>query len=399
MPPRKRKASDPSYNPRSQKRGSRRATSARQSVSGSSVHAAATSTSVPAETETDPIQEAIDTLGTTEGNVSSDVDAARARLQGYTEGKEGDITDKVLYQMLDMLPDAEGKSALAHDINSKQSDEDLRMLVSDLKWSLFTPLKAQGGKTPTPSQTPSSSSSSSSSSSGQPLSEKRKVRSSTVQAALKRACLARDRYRCVMTGTLDPAGASELPAEDRSKPTWSSTQCAHIIPYSIAPQGKEGTLETLELRRVSKIWAFIFRYFPSVKSVLDPRVSGQVNLPRNAMTILSGLHPDFGRFELALEHIESTRYKIRTFWKFESIYANNLPVSRIIDLRPANETEAPSQVLLTAHCAIAKIIHASGMAEEIDAQVDRDQYEPTTLAEDGSTNLEEVVGKWFLRAY
>lgn len=141
MTPKKRKASGRSYNPRSQKSGSRRAQSTRQSVPESSVQAAATSASVPAETEPDPIQQAIEALGTTADNADTDVDAARERLKGYTEGKKGDITDKVLYQMLDMLPDVEGKTALAQDINSRQSDEDLRLLVSDLKWFLFTPRK------------------------------------------------------------------------------------------------------------------------------------------------------------------------------------------------------------------------------------------------------------------
>ncbi|KAL1879007.1 hypothetical protein Plec18167_004302 [Paecilomyces lecythidis] len=281
MPPKKRKVSDPSYNPRSQKRGSRRAQSTRQSVSGSSVHAAATSTSVPAETEPDPIQQAIEALGTTADNAATDVDTARERLKGYTEGKKRDITDKVLYSMLDMIPDAEGKTALAQDINSRQSDEDLRLF----------------------------------------------------------------------------------------------------------------------LQRVAKIWAFIFRYFPSVKGVLDPRSSGQVNMPRNAMTISSGLHPVFGGFDLALEHIESTRYRIKTFWALVSHWDQHLPESRIIDLQPANETEAPSQILLTVHCAIANILHASGMAEEIDEELERDEDELEALAEDGSTNLEEVIGRWLLKAH
>ncbi|KAJ9262245.1 hypothetical protein DTO195F2_3632 [Paecilomyces variotii] len=394
MTPKKRKASGRSYNPRSQKSGSRRAQSTRQSVPESSVQAAATSASVPAETEPDPIQQAIEALGTTADNADTDVDAARERLKGYTEGKKGDITDKVLYQMLDMLPDVEGKTALAQDINSRQSDEDLRLLVSDLKWFLFTPLKAQGGRTPTPSPTPSLSSSSS-----QPLSEKKKARSSTVQSALKRTCLARDRYRCVITGEVDPSGIPELPEEEKSKIVWGPTQCAHIIPYSIAPQGKEGIIETWQLQRVSKIWAFIFRYFPSVRSVLDPRRSGQVNMPRNAMTISSGLHPVFGGFDLALEHIESTRYRIKTFWTLVSTWDQHLPESRIIDLQPANKTEAPSQILLTVHCAIANVLHASGMEEEIDADLERDEDELETLAEDGSTNLEEVIGRWLLKAH
>lgn len=73
------------------------------------------------------------------------------------------------------------------------------------------------------------------------------MRSSSVQSALKRACLARDRYRCVITGEVDPSGIPELDEEEKSKIVWGPTQCAHIIPYSIAPHGKEGIIETWQV--------------------------------------------------------------------------------------------------------------------------------------------------------
>lgn len=47
------------------------------------------------------------------------------------------------------------------------------------------------------------------------------------------------------------SGIPELPEEEKSKIIWGSTQCAHIIPYSIAPQGKEGKSLTGE----AAVWA------------------------------------------------------------------------------------------------------------------------------------------------
>ncbi|KAJ9269380.1 hypothetical protein DTO212C5_4443 [Paecilomyces variotii] len=42
---------------------------------------------------------------------------------------------------------------------------------------------------------------------------------------------------CFSRGLKSSSGIPELPEEEKSKIIWGSTQCAHIIPYSIAPQG------------------------------------------------------------------------------------------------------------------------------------------------------------------
>jgi hypothetical protein len=59
----------------------------------------------------------------------------------------------------------------------------------------------------------------------------------------------------------------------------------------------------------------------------------------------------------------------------------------------------PDPKLLTLHLAIAEILNASGMGEEIEAcpRDDNDGYNIGCLAEDGSTNVVEAVERWLVK--
>lgn len=55
----------------------------------------------------------------------------------------------------------------------------------------------------------------------------------------------------------------------------------------------------------------------------------------------------------------------------------------------------PDKAILAAHAAIARILHLTGMEEEIDEEL-RDFEDLDCLAEDGSTDLSSVVGRWLV---
>lgn len=52
------------------------------------------------------------------------------------------------------------------------------------------------------------------------------------QADLKRSCLRRDNYRCLVTGMYDLDAPSEILSEELEEVYSAFTECAHIIPFS-----------------------------------------------------------------------------------------------------------------------------------------------------------------------
>lgn len=99
-------------------------------------------------------------------------------------------------------------------------------------------MKAKGGKTPTPSQIPSSSSSEKmepegSSTTFLPLAIT-KYASRSGHQELKDNCLARDGYKCVVSGVYDLNSEDQTPQDADT----AITECSHIIPFSMAPSSK-----------------------------------------------------------------------------------------------------------------------------------------------------------------
>lgn len=91
------------------------------------------------------------------------------------------------------------------------------------------PVKANGGRAPAPSE-------SSSSKENLEKSIVRKELSRFGQSRLKTICLGREGNRCVLSGTYDLTKGPTLFTLDELKDTDTGpTECAHIIPYSAAP--------------------------------------------------------------------------------------------------------------------------------------------------------------------
>lgn len=177
------------------------------------------------------------------------------------------------------------------------------------------------------------------------------------------------------------------------------------------------TADHFLLSQKAKTWAFLYRYFPRVRKLIDVHSAGSINLPRNAMTMASFMHFEFGNFSLAFEAIgvrsstplcnccfactaklmnvmyQPHEYRIKTFPSFSDGLDVHLPADRIVRLRSADGTELPDPGLLECHLAIANVLHATGMAEEIERYID-ESSEEKDLAEDAG--IEMRVQNWLM---
>ncbi|XHG05679.1 hypothetical protein AWENTII_008897 [Aspergillus wentii] len=345
------------------------------------------------EAARDPIQVQRDHLAAAAA-ASGTIDEARTRIEGYDHKNKKDKTGRILDECLKGFP-KEGRDNLIVDILGRD-DEGLQTLASEIRSCIFIPLKAKGGKTPAPSPSPSVSSSSSTSGKGKESMIKQATKPRSRQARLKKACLARDSNRCVVSGTHDDNMAEALLSTlERDKVRAAPTQCCHIIPYSAAPESTGENVDTIDLQQKAKTWAYLYRYFPRVKELIDVRLAGAIDTPQNAMTLMSDIHSNFGDFKLAFEAIDMKEhtYKLQSFKFFPQAYEVFLPKDRIVKFTSANGTDLPDPDLLAFHLAIANILHATGMGEEIDRLID-DMEAGEDLPE--GTGLETRVNEWLM---
>lgn len=104
------------------------------------------------------------------------------------------------------------------------------------------------------------------------------------------------------------------------------------------------------------------------------------------------LHQPFGEFQLALKPTSTEHvYSIRTYSRFPTWELDKLPLSRRVTLTTSDPAiPPPDRDLLEVHAAIAKILHASGMAMYID-RILGDRGDIRCLAQDGSTDVARLL--------
>lgn len=93
---------------------------------------------------------------------------------------------------------------------------------------------------------------------------------------------------------------------------------------------------------------------------------------------------------------ETHEYKIITLGKQRSTALDlflpqpNSNGDRIVQFRGHADIKLPSRTILQTHTALAKILHASGMAETIH-KIMEEREELQCLASDGSTNIQRFL--------
>lgn len=120
---------------------------------------------------------------------------------------------------------------------------------------------------------------------------------------------------------------------------------------------------------------------------------GEIDRPRNALTLTAYLHQFFGNFNVFFEPVDDDQqphtYRIGSFLPRSAIQNPSLPVTRTLYLAENRTIDPPSPRLLAVHCAIAHILHLSAAGEYID-RILRDAEEYGIQA-DGSTELGRLV--------
>jgi hypothetical protein len=133
------------------------------------------------------------------------------------------------------------------------------------------------------------------------------------QALLKKQCLERDNYRCLVTGMWDREARNKIKTL-QSRELFAPTELAHIIPFCLGHYStKEEVIYTFyqqkaiskmlintQEQELSRKWATLNAFFPDLRDIarLAP---DEINQPRNAMTMVPPMHAAFGNFEFALQ--------------------------------------------------------------------------------------------------
>lgn len=60
--------------------------------------------------------------------------------------------------------------------------------------------------------------------------------------------------------------------------------------------------ESVQATEKAKTWAYLYRYFPGVRNIINAMAPGSINSPKNAMTMVPPLHTELGRFNFGLSH-------------------------------------------------------------------------------------------------
>lgn len=313
----------------------------------------------------DPLSESIGDLS----SIATDesfmiVHDVENKLQDYQPRDSKDDTVLVLRAFLTNLPQ-DGKNNILDDIRACGNDDELRQHASSLVEGLLFPIRVHQKKASTATT------------------ELVESASQGSQKWLKKACLARDGNMCAITHavearSVDPSQTDVLEEAD--------TECAHIIPFSLASWNSDA-----EQRTASGIWVNLNRCFPSLRSRIN-FTQASINDTRNAITMDRALHFPFGRFDIALEATDQIHtYRIQNYTPRKPAVTNLLPASGLVTfVNHSTSHELPSPALLEFHAIIARILHATGKVEQVD-KLQRDKGDVGFLARDVSTDVAALL--------
>ncbi|KAI5865282.1 hypothetical protein GGS23DRAFT_558544 [Durotheca rogersii] len=258
--------------------------------------------------------------------------------------------------------------------------------------NFFLPLKASSKKTPQPSPTIYSAIQG-----AQGDGETQAFPGTASRVAnLRRACLLRDRHRCVISRRFD---LQEMitrwdrdghNAEDDDGVLLVSSpsdvlEVAHILPHSLTHASAGSQLNASKRAAL----AVLNMFDDGVTHLIE---GANIDRSTNAITLTQALHGQFGDFRVYFEPVPDQpphTYRIRSFLPPPVDQMLELPVTRTLYLTSDRTIDPPSPRLLAVHRAIAHILRLSAAGEYIDRLL-RDADENGVRA-DGSTELGRLV--------
>ncbi|KAJ7486005.1 hypothetical protein B0H11DRAFT_1721899 [Mycena galericulata] len=210
------------------------------------------------------------------------------------------------------------------------------------------------------------------------------------QLSVKRPALARDGFKCVVSGLIDNASYKAFPAAFPENSTTCKTQCSHI--FSEAAQDGDNKVSFADDRyHFHCLSSFKTQYAGAAMAILKIGVN---TLP-NVVTMDSELHNMWDDLEFWFEEVidQPNTYNVvaalSSFWTM--VQRPKQQVTFTVDPKFAAKCKAegvtpelPSRGLLAIRAAVSRVAHMSGAAEQYEIIM---QYRETStvIAYDGGS--------------
>ncbi|CAE6432736.1 unnamed protein product [Rhizoctonia solani] len=296
-------------------------------------------------------------------------------VNSYTPEGPQDLTKPLLLALLKYAPTEGGRKNICIEILKCRDDKknDLATGLRELsRWyesGLLYPMRAQGGKTPEPSEHPSREESMDKETLLNELLINGEIAYRELEK-VKRVSLFRDNYRSVICGAMDfiSVELGLVPDLKNSSPTLA----AHILPFSLGTYNQGATA-----------WAVLQNF--SVMELQADLCGHNINRLSNILTLTLDQHYFFGRLTAWLEPTEEGEHAYRVcathqFHKF--------PKGKVVQFttHDIQKLPLPDPRFLAIHAACAKVLQASGVGKRID-RILWDREELLALPEDGSSDF------------
>ncbi|KAJ7671772.1 hypothetical protein B0H17DRAFT_948171, partial [Mycena rosella] len=196
--------------------------------------------------------------------------------------------------------------------------------------------------------------------------------------------LARDSFKCVVSGLIDMASYEAFPTAFPADVVTCNTQCCHIFSES-AQDGDEKTDYPGAAMAMLKIFGFNFRSL----------LRDGANTLHNVVTMDAELHNEWDDLAFWFEEVDGqpNTYNVvaasPSFWTF--VQRPRRQVTFTVDPDFAAECvaqevtpELPSRALFAIRAAVSRVAHMSGAAEQYEI-IMRDRETSTVMAHDGGS--------------
>jgi len=261
---------------------------------------------------------------------------------------------------------------VAQEIIMQTSHESLMSLARHWMSALLVKVRAQGA-TPPPSSHPSHEEQSDES-------DPDYLPPASRSSLLRQKVLAREQYMCAVSGLpdddlqeVDPVHFREIIAGGKNETCFC--EGAHIIPFAVANNEKDTPTEMLS-KQMTRSVILAFCSEPVVQYVLTV----DINDPRNAVLLSEREHKRFGKMKLVFDPIGPNQYRPLRLLRSvnpDGVTIEYFPTDQVVTFSSGvyegRLVPPPDPILLAVHCALGKILHASGMAEVTDELERKDE--------------------------
>ncbi|EKM51666.1 uncharacterized protein PHACADRAFT_261937, partial [Phanerochaete carnosa HHB-10118-sp] len=201
--------------------------------------------------------------------------------------------------------------------------------------------------------------------------------------------LARDGFRCMLSGEYDLNSAKRNPAI-RSDTSYgrAHTNCCHILSESTLQDADPDNLYHDSKRSYAATVLAVLESFGLKSIVAEVTRQNGIHHLSNVLTMITQFHQLFDSLHLWLEATNTpSEYKICVADEGDlSLYALKTRTVRFeVHVPGRDDLPLPDPRLLAVHAACARVVHMSGAAEYMD-KCDRDAEDMQVLAEDGSSS-------------